>query len=160
VSVVCNTSPLILLAKIDRLNLLSQLYTEILIPQSVLEEVNVKTGPDTERVQRSAKEHLHLQLISKEMLDLVPDTLGVGERAAIALALSVNADLVILDDQQGRRVALEQGLKITGTIGVLVEARSRGLIHSLRTELDHLIEAGIWINEVFYHRLLSEFDES
>ena len=50
---------------------------------------------------------------------------------------------MILDDQEERRVACERGLSITGTVGVLVEARERGLIPSLRQELDRLIEAGM-----------------
>ncbi len=66
---------------------------------------------------------------------------------------------MILDDQEGRRVACERGLSITGTVGVLVEARERGLIPSLRQELDRLIEAGMWIREAFYHRILQEFGE-
>jgi len=66
---------------------------------------------------------------------------------------------VILDDQEGRRVACERDLSITGTVGVLVEARERGLIPSLRQELDRLIEAGMWIHEAFYHRILMEFGE-
>lgn len=89
---------------------------------------------------------------------LSPD-LGIGEREAIALALEVTADFVILDDQQGRRVVHEKGLLATGTLGILIEARERGMIPSVRCELDCLIEAGMWIDEVFYHRILQEFGE-
>lgn len=85
--------------------------------------------------------------------------LGSGEREAIALAIETRADLVVLDDQKGRRVARERGLSVTGTIGVLVEARERGVIPSIRHELDRLIEAGIWLDEAFYHRILKEFAE-
>jgi hypothetical protein len=73
--------------------------------------------------------------------------------------LEKNTDLLILDDQQGRVVALEKGLIITGTIGVLIESRDKQLISSLRKELDRLIEAGMWMNEFFYHRILAEFGE-
>lgn len=85
--------------------------------------------------------------------------LGSGEREAIALAIETRADLVVLDDQKGRRVARERGLSVTGTIGVLVEAREGGVIPSIRHELDRLIEAGIWLDEAFYHRILKEFAE-
>jgi hypothetical protein len=69
------------------------------------------------------------------------------------------ADLLILDDHRGRQVARGWNISTAGTIGVLVEDRDRGLIPSIRNELDHLIEAGMWVGEMFYHRLLREFNE-
>ena len=64
---------------------------------------------------------------------------------------------MVLDDQQGRQVAREKGL--SGTIGILLEAWERSMISSVRRELDRLIEAGMWIDEVFYHRILQECGE-
>jgi uncharacterized protein len=60
---------------------------------------------------------------------------------------------VILDDQLGRRVSRENGLSITGTVGVLIEAKEQEIIISVRRELDNLIEVGMWINEAFYRRI-------
>jgi predicted nucleic acid-binding protein len=48
---------------------------------------------------------------------------------------------------------------VTGTIGVLIEAREKGLLVSIRRELDRLVEAGMWLDELFYHRILREFGE-
>ena len=101
----------------------------------------------------------HYRKTSEETLaELSPD-LGHGEREAIALALETKADLVVLDDQQGRNVSQSKNLQTTGTIGVLIEAKERGFIHSLRNELDRLVEAGMWISEIFYHRVLQELGE-
>jgi predicted nucleic acid-binding protein len=75
------------------------------------------------------------------------------------VALETHADLVVIDDLEGRQFARNLGLPLTGTIGILVEARERKLISSIRLELDHLIEAGMWLDEVFYHRILNEFSE-
>lgn len=72
------------------------------------------------------------------------------QREAIALAIETVADLVVLDDQHGRRLARERAVSITGTVGLLIEARGRGMIPSVRRELDCLIEAGMWIDEVLY----------
>jgi predicted nucleic acid-binding protein len=60
---------------------------------------------------------------------------------------------VILDDQLGRRVARENGLSITGTVGVLIEAKEQEIIISVRRELDNLIEVSMWISETFYRRI-------
>ncbi len=152
--------PLILLAKIHRLELLTQLYDEVIIPASVLDEVIVKPGNEVEQIQACVQsERFQLRRATKRALESLPGDLGLGEQEAIALALETTADLVILDDRQGRRIARERDLSNTGTIGVLVEARARGLIPSLRQELDHLIEAGMWIHESIYHRIMLEFGE-
>ena len=63
---------------------------------------------------------------TNQALERIPADLGRGEREAIALALETKVDLVILDDQQGRRIACEWGLVVTGTVGVLIEARVLG----------------------------------
>jgi len=95
----------------------------------------------------------------KRTLEELPSGLGRGEREAIALALETRADLVVLDDQQRRRVAREKGLSVAGTVGILIEAREQGRIPSVRRELDRLIEAGMWVDGAFYHRILQEFGE-
>lgn len=156
----CNTSPLILLGKIGQLDLLWQLYDEVIIPTAVLDEIAAKPGKEAKRIRALIRSRrFRLGRATKRALKGVPGDLGAGEREALALAVERRADLVVLDDQQGRRVARERGLAVTGTIGILLEARERGLISSLRGELDRLIEAGLWINEVFYHRILQEFGE-
>lgn len=158
--VVCNASPLILLAKIQRLDLLTQLYGEVLIPSSVLSEIEASPGKEAGQIQarlRSRKFQHHET--TRLALEGVPVDLGLGEREVVALALETKADLVILDDQQGRRVAREKGLSVTGTVGVLIEAREQSMIPSVRRELDRLIEAGMRIDEAFYHRILQEFGE-
>ena len=161
-TVIPDTSPLILLAKIEQLELLSALYDAIWVPQSVLDEVRVRNQSDTESIERWCHEQWHISVgqPSDFPLQTLPAELGAGERAAIALAMEREADLVILDDQEGRRLARAKGLSVTGTIGVLVEARARGHISSLRRELDRVVEAGLWISETFYDRLLQEFGES
>lgn len=158
--VICNTSPLILLAKIRRLDLLDQLYDKVSIPSSVLKEVEAKPGKETELIQSLLqRQKFQLRQATKRTLEELPPGLGAGEREAIALALETRANLVALDDQQGRHIARERGLSVTGTIGILIEARQKGMIPSVRCELDRLIEVGMWVHEVFYHRIIQEFGE-
>jgi uncharacterized protein len=116
VTVVCNTSPLLFLAKIQRLDLLLQLYTVVRIPVAVLNELSVK--PDQEAEQIQAFVHgsaFELHHVTPSILADIPVTLGRGEREVIALALETAADLVILDDQQGHRYARARGITVTGT---------------------------------------------
>lgn len=158
--VVTNTSPQILLAKIGRLSLLTQLYSEILIPASVLRELNAKSSNEVRQIKALIQAgKFRVQKVTSNYLSQLPADLGVGEREAIALTIETNAGLVILDDWEGRKIARTRGLSVTGTIGVLVEARQRNLVSSIRPELDRLIEAGMWLDEIFYHRILQEFGE-
>lgn len=159
--VVCDTSPLLILAKVGRLRLLSTLYETVKIPTAVLDEVNARQGADTEAIQQWRRtRNIAIREPSEASLHSLPEELGDGERSAIALGIELNADLVILDDQQGRQIARAKELSVTGTIGVLVEGRATGHIDSLRRELDRVVEAGLWISESFYERLLREFGES
>lgn len=161
-TVVCNTSPLILLAKIGRLDLLYRLYDQVVIPVPVLDEVGARSTAETTAIEALVENQtlvVEIEPGSAELLESIPADLGAGERAAIAVALETEADLVILDDRAGRRIALQKGLSVTGTIGILIEARARNMIPSVRGELDRLIEAGMWIDEAFYDRILQEFDE-
>jgi len=80
-------------------------------------------------------------------LDAVDENMGTGERAAIALARETEADLVVLDDERGRKEARRHGLDVTGALGVLIEAKEQDLVSSMRRELDRLVEAGLWIDE-------------
>jgi hypothetical protein len=159
--VVCDTSPLLILAKAGRLRLLTTLYETVEIPSAVLDEVNVRERPDAEAIRQWRHKHdVLVREPSDPSLNALSEELGDGERAALALAIERDAALVVLDDQEGRRVAKRRGISVTGTIGVLVEARATGQIDSLRTELDRVVEAGLWMSESFYERLLQEFEES
>jgi hypothetical protein len=150
------------LAKTGRLELLGTLYDEVWIPSAVLEEVQDPDRSDTKAIRRWCRNESSVSIpaVAEAVRKSIPEELGSGERAAIALAVARDADLVILDDQEGRRAARAEGLAVTGTIGVLVEARAEGHIDSLRVELDRVVDAGLWISEAFYERLLREFGES
>jgi len=148
------------LAKIGRLDTLIRLYSELMIPKAVADEIGIKPGKENDQVQALLKKGtLQLGQVSEKILAELPIDLGRGEREAIALAIESGSDLVILDDQQGRLVSRDKGLSVTGTVGVLIEAKERGFVPSLRSEIDRMIEAGMWISEVFYHRILKEYGE-
>ncbi len=81
--------------------------------------------------------------------------LGEGEAEAIALALESQADLVLLDERRGRQRAVRLGLRVTGVLGVLVEAKCQHLLAAVRPVLDALRhDAGFWISDDLYRRVL------
>ncbi len=151
--VVSNASPLLNLAAVGHLDLLRQLYSSIKIPQAVFDEI-IKAGQiapswiETRAVSNRA-------LVTALMLEL--DT---GEAEAIALAVELPAYLLLMDERIGRRVAARFGLKFTGILGTLIEAKIKGLIPSVKPIVDDLRrKAGFWISESLYRRILQQAGE-
>ena len=159
-TVVCDTSPLLLLTRADRLDLLSALYSRMVLPSAVLEEIRVQEDESARHIQAYAEQsHVRRERARSEALQKIDETMGPGERAAIAIARDIGAGLGVLDDERGRKEARRHGLSVTGAIGVMIEAKERALISSMRHELDRLVEAGLWIDEALYDRVLREYGE-
>lgn len=157
--VVSDTSPLLNLALIDRLDLLQSQFSETTIPRQVWSELT--DGEDGLEALRELQNDGFLKLVEVERSDLFVEIfheLDSGETAAICHAVEQDADLVLLDEQDGRRVARRHDLNVTGAIGILLRGAKTGAVN-LEHELDALREAGFWISDDLYARVLSEADD-
>lgn len=85
--------------------------------------------------------------------------LGIGEAEAIALGAEIPDGLLIMDDSEGRRVARGLGLRVTGLLGILIEAKTRGLIFAVAPLLDQLIAEGFWVSEAMRRIVLNAAGE-
>jgi predicted nucleic acid-binding protein len=148
VAVVSNSSPLIALAEIEHLPLLARLFESILIPPAVAAEIapTISTHPAWLRVER---------LKTPIRPDVMRPSLGTGEREALSLAAELAAEWLIVDDLAARRIARELHLRVTGTLGVLLAAKRRGLIPLLRPVLDRLLEKSFFLSPQLYAELLA-----
>jgi predicted nucleic acid-binding protein len=158
--VVSNSSPLIHLAKIERLDLLKDYFGIISIPEAVYREC-VVDGKNREEVEliRGAGWIKVIRVKNSKLVKLLWASLDEGESEAIALSLEVGADLVLLDDYDAREKARLFGLKITGTVGVLLRANKENKIRLLKEELRGLKKTGFWIGSELETRLLQEVGE-
>ena len=156
--VVSDTSPLLNLALIDRLDLLRSQFSNVTIPRQVWDELT--EGQEGLEALRALRGDGCLHLVEVERSDLFVELFGeldLGETAAICYAVEENADLILLDERDGRRVARRHGLNVTGVIGVLIRGAKTGPVE-LAHELDALRDAGFWISDDLYERVLSEAD--
>jgi hypothetical protein len=159
--VVSNSSPLVSLAAIGRLELLRMLYGAIFIPRGVHHEVAVTgTGrPGAVEVQSFAWITCH-DVGNPTVVTALQGKLDLGEAEAIALALELPADLLLMDERLGRIEATRFGLRFIGTLGVLIEAKARGHLLAIKPVLDELrTNAGFRVSEALRARVLQESGE-
>lgn len=139
--VVCNTSPLQYLHQIALLEMLPAIYGKILVPQAVEDEISAGRQAGVNLPDLASLDWLEVREVTPTSWP-VPRDIHQGEAEVIALArLNGNAKL-ILDDLAARRHAKLLGLKVTGTLGVLLKAKEKGLIHQLRPHVESLVLAG------------------
>jgi predicted nucleic acid-binding protein len=151
--IVCNASPLIALAVLDRIELIGVLFGEWAVPRRVAEESTVDRKPFSERIARTLRGRT-VDLGSNAQADILSLTLGRGEAEVIILAEESRCELVLMDDRKGRRMARLRGLRVAGSVGLLLRARRQGLVAELRPLLDTLLANDIRISAALYNEAL------
>ena len=123
-----DTSPIYYLLAIGHIDLLPRLFGTVLVPEAVHHELCHPAAPSVVR-EWAAALPVWVQVTPVDPIDdATLQSLGAGERAAITLALSLHANLILIDERKGTAVALGKGLDVTGTLGVLGLAARRGLV--------------------------------
>lgn len=157
---VVDTSPLIYLAQVDRLDLLRRGADDILIPPAVLQELRAKPGRGTSKIETAYRTWLRLETpLNQKVVEVLRLELDAGEAEAIALAIERSADRVVMDDLAGRRCARRLGLSLVGTLGLLLAARLRGEVESMKSEIERLRAAGFYAGEALVQGILQAAGE-
>jgi len=149
--VIVNSTPVIALSSIDKLDLLKKLYGSVIIPNAVENEIGAK---------RKSKAYIQLEnstgWISIKEIDNITQKqtfktqLHDGEVEVIILGQELNADLLVIDDYNAREYAKYLGLNVIGTVGVLLLAKSKGFVQEVKPWVDRLIANGIHISNRLY----------
>jgi predicted nucleic acid-binding protein len=146
--IVCDSSTIIALERINHLWLLENLAEEILIPHAVSKEIKTKRGinlPSCFKVEE-AKNKLYIKQNRKN--------LHIGEVEAIALAKEIKADLIILDDRKARRFAEKEGLKVSGLLAMIIMAKEKGIIKNVKPVVDDLKKQNFFVGKDLYDEIL------
>ncbi len=161
--VVSNTSPVLNLAVIDRLALLHQQFGELWLPPAVISELRMDEDlPGSSRVQRALEARwLHIHAVeNRDLVQVLRRDLDQGEAEAIALAVQVKADYILLDEKEGRRIAKSLGLRTTGVLGILSRAKREGHLPSVWEAIQQLqTQAGFRIGADLLADILRENGE-
>jgi len=159
---VSNASPLINLARIGQLDLLRRLRGNILIPEAVRYEVVEKGAGQPGAREVATADWISVRTVSNTALvHALQQELDQGEAEAIVLAIEVSAEWLLMDERIGRDVARHMGVHPIGVVGLLVEAKQRGLIAMVRPILDALRDqAGFRLSEELYRRVLRDVQET
>ncbi len=158
--VVSDTSPIVSLAYLRRLELLSSLFGEVFIPPAVVEELRKPAW------KGMADEALNAPFISvraamdRKRIAELSQLLDPGESEAISLALEVQASAILIDEADGREAARQLGLVTIGVLGILSAGKRRGLIAAVKPEIERLRSGlGFYVSPDLFAEVLNQAGE-
>lgn len=166
--ILSNSSPLIYLSKLNKLNFFKELFKEIIIPKEVYEEVVIKGKEekyfDVISVEKAVKEgwiKIKDEKIEKDIEDLTFE-LDLGERALINLAKKLKPSLLVIDDASARAIAENLGFNVKGTLYILLKAYKKEIIQKKEVKelINKLIILGFRISQELYIEVLEEIEKS
>jgi predicted nucleic acid-binding protein len=157
---ITNTSPVLYLYRIEAIQWLPKLFEEVWTPEAVKNEL--LAGRNKGYDVPNPEDYPWLTIVDpksrpSEWLAL---DLGTGEIAAMALALENPSHVILLDDGLARRTAQVAGLQVWGSLKVLLEAKSQGLVEQIAPYITNLSEAGMWVSTELKQRILALAGES
>lgn len=159
-TVICNATPLINFAAIDRLDILLALFRQVLIPHAVYIETTSLTFPSSHIVLQAIESGWLIVQTVSSINNNIPVELDAGEREVITLAIEKNERKVLLDEQEARKTAQNLGLRVIGSLGVLLLAKNNQIIPQVKPLLDAMMnEAQYWVSYSLYYQVLQQAGE-
>ena len=158
---VINTGPVIaLVAATGSLNWLAALYRIVTIPHEVFAEIDAG-GPDNPEAAAvlAATDVIRLLEPADSISVALLHELDLGEASVIHAALAHHIPTIAIDEKAGRRIARLNGLKVTGSLGILIRAKKQGLIDNLTECIARMRDKGIWISPSLIQQALIEVGE-
>lgn len=164
--IISNTSPLIYLAKLNKLELLKELFNKIIIPKEVFDEVikgKEEKYFDAIKIENAVKSgwiDVKEITIGKELEEFAPE-IDIGELSVIQLALRLKPEMILIDDASARAIAESFGFNVKGTLYILLKSFSKKMIDKkqIKILLNELVSVGFRISTELYVKVLEEIDK-
>lgn len=152
--IVADSSPVISLAIINKLDLLNKLFKDYCIPEEVYKEIIEYNKPYAETLRTFFKTKIK-KVKNSIAVKILTVEVDKGEAEAIVLALEQGITTILIDDFKGRKAAIHNGLNVLGTLGLLLQAKKTGFISSVKKDIDILIANGFRIKKRIYEKIIS-----
>lgn len=156
---VVNASPLILLCKVGRVSLLSELSDELIVPELVAREVGAKPEGEHVIAELASLPGVRFEPEIATSAELMAWNLGRGESQVLALACAHRVSRAVLDDLEARRCAQSLGLPLIGTLGVVLRAKHKGVIGTARPLIEQLRGVGLYVSDSLIESALRHLGE-
>lgn len=162
--VVSDTTPIITLMKIDKLDMLQKLFDIVTIPMAVYTELTSNNMFEDERNEIISASFIEkMKVNDTKSINLLMRATGLdkGESEAIILFDEINADILLIDEVKGRKVAKQMGMSVMGTIGMLMAAYDRKIItkDDILSSIEIIKGSGRHISDTLYGQLLSKIKD-
>jgi predicted nucleic acid-binding protein len=152
--IIGDSSALVALSIMDRLDLLETIFGKIYVPQAVYDEVTISHKPQSLKLKNFLKDK-----ISTVDLTITQMGLGQGELEVIALYKHLGSDFLLIDDRRAKKFAQLNSVNVIGSLGVMILAKEQGLIDSIRNDLQKLIGSDVFISKSLIDKVLLSVGE-
>ena len=152
--IIGDSSALVALSIMDRLDLLESVFEKIYVPQAVYDEVAVSDKPHSAKL----KVFLTGKVVDVE-LSISKIGLGSGELEAISLYKNTGADFLLVDDKRAKSFAKLNGINVIGSLGVMVLAKELGKVKSIKDDLKKLLKSNVFVSKNLIERVLISVGE-
>lgn len=159
-AIVSNTGPLIALGAINRIDILKELFTEVIVPAAVHIEVLAGGKTFAGKAAYQKNDWIEVHDVQTPMEPLLAGTLDCGEASVILLARQMGVSQVLMDEKRGRKIARDiYGLQVMGTVSILLRAKHSGIVANIGEMLDEMRSAGYWLHNDIVRRAIREAGE-
>jgi len=163
---ISNTGPIIALAKVKKLAWLKELASDIVISVAVYRELFAKISEESKLIEAAIADFIDVVDVKEKAInpkiEMATASLDEGEKQTIALASTFKEPIVVLlDDRAGRQVAKELEFSTTGSIGILLRLKEKGVIEKVGVVLEEMISRGYWLSDTVIEvakKLAVEYD--
>jgi len=147
--IIGDSSALVALAVVNQLELLEKLYDNLYIPEAVFNEVTQIGKPQSDKLRQFLQSK-----VKRVDLTLTQLGLGLGELEAITLYKKLDADVLLIDDNRAKKYASLNGVKVIGSLGILIKAKEKGHIEKVKPLLDEIQKSEVYISMKLIEKVL------
>jgi predicted nucleic acid-binding protein len=147
--IIGDSSALIALSVVDKLELLEQLYTNLYVPQAVFDEVTQVGRPQSDKLRQFLQSRVKVVELNLTKLGL-----GLGELEAITLYKELDAEVLLIDDNRAKKYAILNDVKVIGSLGVLIKAKEEGYIEQVKPLVEAIMKSEVYISDKLILKVL------